>query len=198
MASLSVKKIVFQGIALALPLSIVMYVLFKFINIFEKLIGPVANKLGVDKFLGEITLTFFAVLAILLIVFVLGLLMNIPIIAKLRKEVEEVLLHFIPSLNHLKLMAAEKLDMDIEATQWKPIFLFKDDQCIPSFLIEENAEWIIVAITKAPTTKPDDMMILRKNKIQYREITMEQMHDLNKAFGKGYLDLIRTMQKTQQ
>jgi hypothetical protein len=190
MSLFPLKKIVGRGIALALPLSVVLYVLYKFIKILETVIAPVANKFGVDKILGEITLTFFAVLTILAIIFILGLLMNIDFIANLRKVVEDVILNFIPSLNHLKLMAAEKLDMENAVTLWKPILLLKEDQYFPAYLIEENAEWITVAITKAPSTKPDDIMILKKENIQYREITMNEMHGFNKAFGRGYLDLI--------
>jgi hypothetical protein len=191
MAGLSFKRTLGRGIALALPLAIVIYVLYKFIKIFEQGVAPIAKKLGIDTILGELTMTFFAVLIILAIVFVLGLLMNISIIANLRKEVESWILKFVPSLNHLKLMAAEKLDLDNAVTNWKPVLLLKSDQYMPAFIVEESSEWITLAIAKAPTTEPKDMLIIKKSSVSYKEISMKQMHDFNKQFGKGYLSLIQ-------
>ena len=190
MAAFSLKRIIGRGIALAIPLSIVIYVVYKFLKIFEKALAPVANKFGVDHVLGELTLTFLAVLAILAIVFILGLLMQIDIIADLRKHVEGWILKFIPSLNHLKLMAVEKLDMENAATLWKPVLLLKGDQYMPAFIIEEKGEWITLALAKAPGTEPKDMLITKKSAVSYKEISMKQMHEFNKQFGRGYLSLI--------
>jgi hypothetical protein len=184
------KRTLGRGIALALPLSIVLYILYKFIKIFESAISPFAKKFGVETILGELTVTFFAVLLMLAIVFVLGLLMNISLIADLRKEVESWILKFIPSLNHLKLMAAEKMDLENAATDWKPVFLQKGDQCMPAYVIEENNDWITLALAKGPNTEPGDIMIIRKSSVSYIEITMTQMHDFNKHYGKGYISLM--------
>lgn len=191
MANFSLKQTIGRGIALALPLAILIYVFYKFLKIFEKILTPLAKKFEVDNMLGELTLTFFAVIVILLIVFLLGLLMQIDIVANIRKSVEAMILKFVPSLNHLKLMAAEKLDMENAVTQWKPVLYLKGDQYAPAYLIEENAEWITLASVKSPTTEPGSMMIFKKSSITCKEITMKQMGDYNKAFGKGYLDLIK-------
>ncbi len=190
MAAFSLKRTVTRGIALAIPLSVVIYVAYKFIKIFEKILAPVANKFGVEHMLGQLGLTFLAVLALLALTFILGLLMQIDIIANLRKEVEGWILKFIPSLNHLKLMAVEKLDMENAATLWKPVLLLKGDQYQPAYIIEEKGEWITLALAKAPGTEPKDMLITKKSAVSYQEITMKQMHDFNKQFGRGYLSLI--------
>jgi hypothetical protein len=190
MEKFSLKQTVGRGVALALPLSIVIYVVYKFVKIFEQAVAPLAKKLGVDTILGELTMTFFAVLIILVIVFFLGLLMNIDFVARFRKEVESWVLKFVPSLNHLKLMAAEKLDLENAVTGWKPVLLLKGDQYLPAFIVEESGEWIILAMAKAPTTEPKDMLIIKRSSVSYKEITMKQMRDFNKQFGKGYLALI--------
>jgi hypothetical protein len=190
MPNFSLKKTIVRGIALALPLSIVVYVVYRFFKIFEKAIAPIAKKFGVDSILGELTLTFFSVLVMFVIVLVLGLLMRISFIADIRKDVEGWILKFIPSLNHLKLMAAEKLDLENAVTKWKPVLVLKGDQYMPAFVIEENSDWIVLAITKAPTTEPKDVQILKRSSVVYQEITMKQMGDFNKAFGKGYLSII--------
>ena len=33
-------------------------------------------------------------------------------------------------------------------------------------------------------------MIIKKDNVKFREITMDAMNNFNKAFGKGYLELI--------
>jgi hypothetical protein len=187
---MNIKRTIGRGIALALPLAIAVYVLHKFIKKFETILAPIAKKFGVDSVLGELTLTFFAVLAILAIVFILGLLMQIPLVASLRKEVESWILKFIPSLNHLKLMAAEKMDLENAATNWKPVFLQKGDQCMPAYVIEENNDWITLALAKGPKTEPGEIMVMKKSSVSYKEITMKQMHDFNKHYGKGYISLM--------
>jgi hypothetical protein len=87
-------------------------------------------------------------------------------------------------------MAVEKMDLDNATTNWKPILLLKGDQYLPAFIIEENNEWITLALAKAPSTEPKDMLIVKKSSISYKEISMKQMSDFNKQFGKGYLSVI--------
>jgi hypothetical protein len=190
MKNFSFRQTLIRGIALAIPLSIVVYVVYRFFKIFETAIAPIAKKFGVESILGELTLTFFSVLVMFVIVLFLGLLMRIPFIASIRKEVEGWILKFIPSLNHLKLMAAEKMDLENATTNWKPVLMLKGDQYQPGFIIEENNEWITLALVKAPSTEPKDMLIVKKSSISYKEITLKQMHDFNKQFGKGYLSVI--------
>jgi hypothetical protein len=103
---------------------------------------------------------------------------------------EEWILKMFPSLNHLKLMAEDKLNIESATTKWKPVFVCKDNQYWPAYVVEEDSEWITLAQIKTPTTEPGSMLIIRKGLISYSPITMEQMHHYNKGFGKGYLALI--------
>ena len=190
MASFSFKQTIGRGIALALPLGIVLYVLIKFIGIFEKAITPLVKKFGIETIFGEVTVTILALLVILVIMFLLGLLMQISLVRNARLYVEGWILKFVPSLNHLKLMAVEKMDLENATTNWKPILLLRGDQYLPAFIIEENNDWITLAVAKAPSTEPRDMLIVKRGSVSYKEITMKQMKDFNKQFGKGYLSVI--------
>ena len=191
MTKFSLKSTIFRGIALGFPLSVVLYVLYKFIKIFEKLIGPIAKKFEIERIFGEITLTFFAVLAMLAIAFLLGLLMRITLIANIKGEVESLVLKLIPSLNHLKLMAAERLNADITDVNWKPVLVLKGDQCFPAYILEENEEWITLATVRMPNTDPGGMMLIKQSSITCIPITMKEMRVCNKQFGKGYINKIK-------
>ena len=191
MSKFSLKSTIFRGIALAFPLSVVLYVLYKFMKIFESLISPIAKKYNIEHIFGEITLTFFAVLAMLAVAFLLGLLMRIKLVAILRGEVESLVLKFVPSLNYLELMAADRLNADNINLNWKPVLVLKGDQCFPAYVLEENEEWITLATVRIPNTDPSGMMLIKQNSIKCIPITMKEMRVCNKQFGKGYIDKIQ-------
>ncbi len=191
MTKFSLKTTIIRGIALALPLSVVLYVLYKFMKIFESLIGPIAKKFQIEHIFGEITLTFFAVLAMLAIAFLLGLLMRINSIANIRREVEALVLKFIPSLNYLELMAADRLHADNIDLNWKPVLVLKGDQYFPAYVLEENEEWITLVTVRIPNTDPVGMMLVKQSSVKCIPITMKEMRLYNKQFGKGYIDKIK-------
>ena len=191
MASFSIKKTIINGIALALPLGVVFYVLTRFIEIFEKLIAPIAQKIGIENFFGKITLTVLAVAVIIIITFLLGLLMQFSFVKKNRRYLEEWILKLVPSLNQLKLMAEEKLDIENTTSNWKPVLLKNGEQYLPAYIIEENEEWITMAKIKIPTIEPGDLLITKKSAITYTEITMKELRQFNKQFGKGYISFIK-------
>ncbi|MEY2916893.1 MAG: hypothetical protein RIS73_607 [Bacteroidota bacterium] len=190
MASFSIKKTIINGIALALPLGIVFYVLTRFIEIFEKLIAPIAQKIGIENFFGKITLTVLAIAVIIIITFLLGLLMQFSFVKKNRRYLEEWILKLVPSLNQLKLMAEEKLDIENTTSNWKPVLLKNGEQYLPAYIIEENEEWITMAKIKIPTIDPGDLLITKKSAITYTEITMKELRQFNKQFGRGYISFI--------
>jgi hypothetical protein len=184
------KKVFVRGIALALPLVVVGYILNKAIEVFEKLVSPIAHQFGVEKIFGEITVTILAILVLALLILLLGLLMYLPVISRYKNYLEEWILKIFPSLNHLKLMAEDKLNLESATTKWRPVFVNKDNQYWPAYIIEEDNEWITLAQVKTPSTEPGNMLIIRKDLINCSPITMEQMHHYNKEFGKGYLSLV--------
>jgi len=67
------KHIFVRGIALALPLIVVGYILKKVEGVFEKLVAPVAKQFGVEKIFGEITVTILAILVLIILIFILQL-----------------------------------------------------------------------------------------------------------------------------
>jgi hypothetical protein len=194
MSTFSLKKTIFNGITLAIPLGIILYVLMRIMGVLKKAITPIAEKIGIERLFGEITLTILVVFVILILIFVCGLLMRLPIIKGFRSYIEGLIIRVVPSLNHLKLIAAEKLDVQSETLQWKPILLWRknEEEYVSAYLIEETNDWIIIAITNMPSTEPGQVLITKKSVVVYKEITMTEMQEHNKLFGKGYLSLIDT------
>ena len=194
MSTFSLKKTIFNGITLAIPLGIILYVLMRIMGVLEKAITPIAQKIGIDRLFGQITLTILVVFVILILIFVCGLLMRLPIIKGFRSYIEGLIIRVVPSLNHLKLIAAEKLDVQTEAMQWKPVLAWRknEEEYVPAYIIEETNDWIILAFANMPSTEPGQVLITKKSVVIYKEITMTEMQEHNKLFGKGYLSLIDT------
>jgi hypothetical protein len=183
----SLKKVLANGLALAVPIGIIVYVFIKILEIFEKLIGPVSKKFGIDHLLGELTLTIFAVFILLVLIFLLGMLRQLPLVKKFSQFMEEIVLKVFPSFSYLKTVGAEKFDVENADNTWRAVVIKKENDLFPAFLIDENADWITLVKVKAPGTDLGDFLICRKNTVGIQEITIKEMKQLNKQYGKGYL-----------
>jgi hypothetical protein len=183
----SLKKVLANGLALAVPIGIIVYVFIKLLEIFEKLIGPVSKKFGVDHLLGELTLTIFAVFILLVLVFILGMLRKLPLVKKFSLFMEEVVMKVFPSFSYLKTMGAEKFDIEEAGNTWKPVIIKKENELFPALLIDENNDWVTLIKVKAPGTDLGDFLICQKRTIKIQETTIKEMKQLNKQYGKGYL-----------
>ncbi len=186
----SFKKIIVQGVALALPLAIVAYLVIHFLKVFETIISPVAEKAHIETIFGQLTLTVLALLAMLVLVFILGLLMQFSIIVKSSKLAEDVIIKLVPSLNHLKLLAAEKLSVEDANTEWKPVLVKTDDGFVAAYLIEQSEDLATFSKIVTPGIEPGEIFIKEKKSTKYIEITMTQLLKYNKQFGKGFIALI--------
>ena len=191
MNRLSFKRTIIHGVALALPLAVVLYVVIHFFQVFEKIMLPVAKIVNVKGFIGEMVLTILAILCMMVIVFVLGLLMQFSFIASSRIYLEEIILKMVPSLNHLKLLADEKLMTGEAISNWKPVLMENEEGIIPAYLIEETTELATFSKIKSPGIEAGEIVIVRKDRSRYTEISMSQLRVFNKQFGKGYITLIK-------
>lgn len=187
----SLKKLLANGLAIGVPIGIIVYVFIKFVGIFEKLIEPVSKKFGIEKLLGELTLTILAVFVLLVLIFLLGMLSKIPLIKKFSQFTEEVVLKIFPSFSYFKTIGAEKFDIENAENTWKPVVVIKENEMFPAFLIDEDADWITLIKVKAPGTDLGDFIIGRKNKMVIKEISIKEMKILNKQYGNGYLKYLK-------
>lgn len=193
MKNSSLKTIFVSGLALAFPIAVFAYVFIRIIGIFEKMIGPLATKMGIDKIFGQLTLTIIAILIIILLILLLGLVMQISVVANKSKEMEAIILKFIPSLNQLKVMAADKLDIESSQNLWKPVLLFLEQKYNAAFIIEENDELITLFVTKGTSLHEGEIITTQKNDISYTPVTYDELHKYSKAYGKGYISMIKNL-----
>ena len=191
MTSFSFKRVLGRGLMLAVPIGIIAYVFIRFVRLFEKLAEPLAKKFGVEKVLGELTLTILAIAGIIFLVFLLGLLMEVAFIARFGKDVDALILKLFPSLNHFKIMAAEHLDAEGAEHSWRPVLLKQGNTMKPAYVIEEAGEWVTLGLVKGYHTEPGEMLIIKRSEVSYDDITLKDMKKFGKQFGKGYLSLAK-------
>ena len=186
------KRILGRGLALAVPLAIVLYVFIRIVEAFKKIISPIAAKMGVQRILGELTLTIFAIILIIAIILLLGLLMQIAIVSAIRSQVEDVILKFVPSLNQLKLMAADNLDLETAENAWRPVLLYTKEKAKynPAFVVEEGEEFVTLFVCYETNIKRGEISIISKEKISLIPISYSELRWFSRAAGKGYLKLV--------
>jgi hypothetical protein len=190
MKETKIKTAFALGLVITLALAAISYVLIRLVGFLKPVITPIAHKMGMQNDLGEIAITLLAILAIVVLVFILGYLALLPSASVYKDKLEQQLLKLYPPLNYLKVMAEEKLKMDTSRADWRPVLALVDDQYLPAFIIEENQEWLTLSVLYVPKSDPMEILIVRKDAVQCIPITTEQMLQNNRLFGKGHLSLI--------
>lgn len=193
MRKFSFGRTIINGFTLAVPLMVIFYVLARVIIALEKLIGPLAEKLNITRIFGEITLTILASIVLLFLIFVLGILMYIPFVSRLKDVMEDWVLRLVPSLNQLKLLAKEKFEVENEKASWKSVLVLRDNEYSPAYVTEENDQWVSIAFIKAPHGSAEDMIVVRKTEIEYKEVPMTTLHRVGRQYGKGLISLVQDL-----
>jgi uncharacterized membrane protein len=191
MSSFSVKRTIGKGFLLAIPLIVIIYVLIKVIVLLKKLIEPLSKKLSIENLFGELTLTIFAIVIILVLMFILGLLMNFSYIRRFGKNMEEVVFRFVPSLAQLKTVAAEKMDIENAANTWKAVLLLYENKYTPAFIIEEEDDLVTFFVIKGTKLDEGEMLIAPAKDVTMIPITSNEMRNFSKQYGKGYISFIK-------
>ena len=175
----------FNGIMFAIPLGAVIYLFGKVLNSLQRLVEPLANAVGVQRFLGEFALLVISVGMIMLFCFVLGLLLQRAAVLRLVGDsIEGFAVRVIPSLGLLKSMAGEKLEIQVDKA-WKGILLQDEDSWVPAFLIEESEKWQTVFIPEAPTGEGGEVRVFARGSITFREMDLGVVRAALRVYGQG-------------
>jgi hypothetical protein len=179
-----------MGLFLTLVIGVIAYILIKVDGILKKIITPIAHKLQMENIFGELTITILAILSIVILIFVLGFISELPSFSRYKEKMEEFFLKIYPPLSYLKVMADEKLHIERVKADWKPVLALIDNRYLPSFVVEENEEWVTLSVLYVPKSDPMEILIVRKDATQLIPMTTAQMLHNNRLYGMGHLSLI--------
>jgi hypothetical protein len=182
-----------MGLFLTMAIGVIAYILIKVDDILKKIITPIAHRLKMENMFGELTITILAILAIIILIIVLGFLSELPSFSRYKEKMEDLFLKIYPPLSYLKVMADEKLQVERMKADWKPVLALIDNRYLPSFVIEENEEWITLSVLYVPKSDPMEILIIRKDATQLIPMTTTQMLHNNRSYGRGHLSLIASV-----
>jgi uncharacterized membrane protein len=178
-------SVMFNGVMFAIPLGAVIFLFGKLLDSLQRMVEPLANAVGVQKFLGEFALLIVSVALIMLFCFVLGLLLQrAAILRAVGDSVEGFAVRVIPSLGFLRSMAGEKLDIQV-SDAWKGILLQDEDSWVPAFLVEESAAWQTVFIPEAPKGDGGEVRVCARGSITFRELDLGVVRSALRVYGQG-------------
>jgi hypothetical protein len=178
------KQVVGDGLAITVPLLVIIYVLFKAHKVIQEGIGPIAEKLGIHQLFGKLTMTILAAVVLLTVVLFMGLLMRFAVMRAVRREIEGVVLRFFPFLNEFKAMMADKLDRD-GSEAWKSVALRTGEGIQFAFLVEETADYGTFLVLKGHQMADGEMIILETGNYSYQVVDATAMGKAVKRFGVG-------------
>jgi len=184
------RKTFVNGMALAVPLGIVLFIFGKLVGYVANVIHPLADRLGISHVLGRLTLTILAILLILALVLVLGMLMRFALIASIRDWMEDMILKIIPSLRHLKMLASETADFGNAQNKWIPAFIFIEDRYTPGYVVEQNDELVTFFALANGDWGEGEIVVTSKENLKILPVDAFELNASTRLFGKGYLKMI--------
>ena len=111
------KTTIGGGILFFLPIVVIYITIEKVIEVFTKVITPIATKLGIENFAGKATISLLIALAVLFICFIGGLLMKIRQLEKLNQKLDETLTQILPAYTDIKSKTAEHISTGDKETE---------------------------------------------------------------------------------
>ena len=192
MLSKKVRQILADGIALSVPIGIILYLVIWTLGMLEKAVAPLAERLGVQTLFGGMTLTVLSLLLMAVFVLLMGLIMQIGFVSRMRDGVESVILRFLPSLNHVKTLVGDMIDREHAMPGWRSVVLKLHDTHCFAFLVEETSETGVFFHLKGTNLTTGEILILDKGGYNYTFVETEEMRRCLKHFGKGAAALIRS------
>jgi uncharacterized membrane protein len=180
-----ILAVMFNGVMFAIPLGAVIYLFGIILTSLQRLVEPLANAVGVQKFLGEFALLIISVAMIMLFCFALGLLLQrAAVLRVVGNSIEGFAVRVIPSLGFLRSMAGDKLDIQVSDT-WKGILLKEGDSWIPAFLVEESDAWQTVFIPAAPKGDGGEVRVFTRGSIVFKQIDLGAVRSALRVYGQG-------------
>ena len=184
------KQIIGDGLAITIPVLVILYVFHKAHQVLQVGISPIVEKLGIDNVFGKVTLAILAALALVAIIMVMGLLMRFAIMRSVRIALENLVLRFFPFLNEFKAMMADRLEREGDEA-WKSVALRHDDEIHFAFLVEETGEYGTFLVLKGRHAADGEMTIFEKGSYTYQVVDTTEMEKSIKRFGAGASALLK-------
>jgi len=181
----SILNKILNGLILFLfPLVLIIFVIEKAIELMRVIIQPIKHIFPEQKIfgIGLITLTIFIFLIFLC--YLVGSIANHKKVQPIVNTLDEVLSTLIPTYHIIKKRTDK--NMTFNEQDWKSILVAENNDWVIAFEIEQQSEkYSIVYFPNLPDSKKGKLKIIENSKIKYLNISVSELQNSIKKYGKG-------------
>ena len=187
------KTSITGGITFFLPLVFLMIMLKHAVEELTRVVGPLAEKLGIATIAGKATILIFVIVIILLICFLGGLLMRLPQFRQLNEMMENNVMTLIPGYDTFKQTAMSKVTKIGGTPQDDPrtlVLLYDQYAWVPALKTEMHNGFCSYFFPSDASLKSGYVKILPMESVREKVIPFGQLKNVMSPEGKGIIALI--------
>jgi uncharacterized membrane protein len=186
------KTSIIGGITFFLPIVFLMIMLKHAVEELTRVVGPIAENLGIATVAGKATILILVILLILLFCFLGGLLMRLPQFKQLNEFVESNVMMLIPGYETFKQTAMSKVTK-IGGSGEEPrtlVLLYDQYAWVPALKTEMHNGFCSYFFPSDASLKNGYVKILPMESVREKVIPFEQLKNVLSPEGKGIIALI--------
>lgn len=188
------KTSIIGGITFFLPLVFLMIMLKHAVEELTRVVGPLAEKLGIATIAGKATILIFVIVIILLFCFLGGLLMRLPQFRQLNEFIENNLLTLVPGYDTFKQTAMSKVTkIGGGGVQEEPrtlVMLYDQYAWVPALKTEMHNGLCSYFFPSDASLKSGYVKILPMESVREKVIPFAQLKNVLSPEGKGIIALM--------
>lgn len=175
----------FQGVIFVIPIGILLFLFSRALKTFEKIVGPLAEKMGMAKVLGGLTFLVLAIICFVILSYLVGLIAKISYLRSIRTWASNIVLKMFPTLENIKALATDKLDIDAP-NAWESVLLKDGEGWSPAYITSHNNEQLTFFIPSPPKGETGRITIRDKKTAEYKPIHVSELLHGLKQYGKTF------------
>ncbi|HRI59440.1 MAG TPA: hypothetical protein PK228_06945 [Saprospiraceae bacterium] len=186
------KTSITGGITFFLPFVFLMIMLKHAVDELTRVVGPLAEKLGIATIAGKATILMLVIIIILVICFLGGLLMRLPQFKQLNEMVENNVMVLIPGYDTFKQTALQKIVRDDKGNEVSRtlVLLFDQSAWVPALKTEMHNGYCSYFFPSDASLKSGYVKILPMESVREQVIPFEQLKNVMSPDAKGVIALI--------
>lgn len=184
------KTSIVGGVTFFLPLVFLMIMLKHAVEELTRVVGPLAEKLGIATIAGKATILILVITIILVICFLGGLLMRLPQFKKLNEAVEDNVMALIPGYGTFKQTALSKIHGHQPDESRTLVLLYDQHTWAPALKTEMHNGFCSYFFPLDESLKNGYVKILPMETVKEKVIPYEQLKNVLSPDGKGIIALM--------
>lgn len=191
-----VKKTMVTGLFLLLPSFFLFYALINSFEILRKIVEPLGEKLGVDRVAGMVLLNTLTIIALLVVIFCLGLLAYLPAISIRVGKLDNLLTDRVPGYSLFKGIVGGAVQHDTSVAGMQSVLVRYNSVAKIGFEIERSMKGgVIVFLPNAPNPQTGTTAAFEPEDVEQLDIPPHKLLEMMNFYGKGINEAVELARK---